>query len=189
MRTRALLPYGTATAMLLLSSTHDFGQGNKPVPSSGAPVVTMCTRDQLSLGTDDENGNFDGMSHSGTLLVVRNLGENACRMPAVPVITLLGKSGKLHVTFSMTGSTHPGPVIVAAGAELTSSLRWVSNDVYDPGFCVDATSIHIQVGGQDLGTAMSHQLCGQKGKAIEAEMTAFKPDPVYRPGKPSGPSS
>ena len=144
----------------------------------------MCTPAQLSLGTDDEHGNFDGMSHSGTLLVLRNVGPSACRMAAVPAVTLYNKTTLLNVKFSPTTSGAHDFVIVAGGAELTSGLRWVSNDVYGNGVCVNATSLHVQVAGQDLSAAISHQVCGQKGKAIAAEMYPLAPDPVYRPQQP-----
>ncbi len=187
MRLRAFLLCLPTAALLCCASSRDGIQAQKASTSAALP---MCTPDQLSLGTDDENGNFDGMSHSGTLLVVRNLGEAACRLPAVPQITLYGASGLLNVTFAMPAAMrqgmHPGPVvlpvIVAAGAEVTANLRWVSNDVYDPGVCVTATSLHLKVAGKDIATATSHQLCGQKGKTIEAEMNLLRPDPVYRPG-------
>ena len=191
-----------------LVALRGFGQGK---PST----VALCTPDQLSLGTDDEHGNFDGMSHSGTLLVLRNLGSDACRMPYTPQIALYGKSGVLKVKFTLTavaGTFKAQSVIVAAGAELTSSLRWVSGDVYDPGMCVNATSLHVMVPSEDvsakmkrleragapyhvvvegkaLSTVIDKTLCGEKGKTIEAEMTRLATDPVYRPGKPGAPGS
>ncbi len=160
-----------------------FGSQNT-APSAAVP---LCTPDQLSLATDDENGSFDGMSHSGTLLVLRNLGSGACRVPSIPQITLSDAKGPLNVKFSVTGSRfmHPGPamlpVVVAAGAELTSSLRWVSGDAYGNGVCVNATALHIQVAGRDVSTPWNKQLCGDKIKGIQAEMTALRPDPVYKP--------
>lgn len=150
----------------------------------------MCTPDQLSLGTDDENGNFDGMSHSGTLLVLRNLGSNACRMTRTPLLTLYDKTARLNVNFTPTAK--PGAqtsVIVAAGAELTSGLRWVSNNVYDNGVCVTATALHVNLAGKELSTSTSHQLCGEKGKTIHADMSLLAADPVYKPGKESEPGS
>ena len=172
-------------AAVCLVSLRGYGQ-TKPV---SAPAVPMCTPDQLSLATDDENGNFDGMSHSGTLLVLRNLGSAACRMPAVPPVTLYSKTARLNVKFSPATPGAHGSVIVAAGAELTSGLRWVSNDVYDNGVCFTATSLHVNVAGKDLSTEISHQVCGEKGKTIGAEMYPLAPDPVYRPGKPAAPGS
>ncbi len=154
-------------------------------------VVPACTRDQFSLGMDDENGNFDGMSHSGTLLVLRNLGSNACRISTTPQIALYGKSGLLNVKFTLVraGASKAASVIVAAGAELTSNLRWASGDVFDPGYCVQATSMRVTIAGKELGTELDNQLCGFKAKAIEAEMSPLATDPVYRPGKPDEPGS
>jgi hypothetical protein len=161
-----------------------------PLSTQSSASVPMCTPEQLSLGTDDENGNFDGMSHSGTLLVLRNPGPNACRMTTAPVITLYDKTTRLNVKFTPTTTAGTkSSVIVAAGAELTSSLRWVSNNVYSPGACFTATSLHVAVASRDLSTAISHQLCGEKGKTIQADMSLLATDPVYKPGKASQPGS
>lgn len=44
----------------------------------------MCKASDLALGTDSEHGNFNGMSYSGTLLVLRNLSSAACHVAVRP---------------------------------------------------------------------------------------------------------
>jgi hypothetical protein len=46
-------------------------------------MAPACRASQLSITFDGENGNFSGMSHAGTLLVVRNIGASACCMPGL----------------------------------------------------------------------------------------------------------
>lgn len=135
----------------------------------GGPVVKpfpMCSADQLSLATDDENSSFNGMSHGGTLLVLRNLGTGACRLEAFPEITMEDAKGPLKIAFTVRGAKfmHPGPVmvpaVVAPGAEATSTLRWVSGPVFDPGVCLHVTSITVRVGSSKQKSSLGAMLCG-----------------------------
>ncbi len=144
----------------------------------------------LSLSTDDENGSFNGMSHSGTLVVLRNLSSRACRISAIPQIEFFDKSGPLKAKGQMPGFTRPGlghgpvvlPVIVAAGAELTSSLRWVSGPVYDQNTCITPTTLSVTVGDSRQTTPLGAHLCGDAAHGgITFEQNRFAPDPVYVP--------
>lgn len=156
---------------------------------AAAAQVPMCAMDQLSLALDAENGNFDGMSHSGTLVVLRNLGGSACRVEAVPVITLRSGATGEAVRGVMAGarSMHPGPVlrpvlrpvVVAAGAEVTASLRWVSGEVFDDSVCVVPKTLAVTIGGATQEVEFGNKLCGQRGKGIEFEMTRWAVDPVW----------
>jgi len=153
-------------------------------------AVPACTANQLSLTLDSENGNFDGMSHSGTLLVLRNIGSDACSVPAFPTLTFRDAA---HATLSITRSTpgfRPGmghgpvmlPAIVAPGAELTASLRWVSGDVYDHGTCLSPATLSVTIAGQELTTALTGNICGESPSKVTYTTTRLNPDPVYKPG-------
>jgi Protein of unknown function (DUF4232) len=158
-------------------------------PAAYAAAVPACTANQLSLTLDAENGNFDGMSHSGTLLVLRNIGPDACSVPAFPTLTFRDAA---HATLAITGRTPgflPGmghgpvmlPAIVASGAELTSSLRWVSGDVYDHGTCLSPATLSVTIGGTELSTTLIGNICGESPTKITYTSTRLNPDPVYKP--------
>ena len=147
----------------------------------------MCTASDLSLGTDDENGSFNGMSHSGTLLVLRNLSPTACRVPQRPELTFLDKGSKpLPMTLEIAGAKfmHPGPVlvpvVVAPDAEVTSKLRWVSGEVYDNSVCADPVALVMTLQGETQQTPLAAHLCGNKEKGVTYSATPFAVDPVFK---------
>lgn len=144
--------------------------------------LPACQANQLSLGFDGENGAFDGMSQSGTLLVVRNIGGVACRMPGLPKLTLKDAQGHaLPLSRKAPRGMHPGPVIVPAGiapgAELTARLHWVSGPVYDHNRCYDVRYAAITLGKQSLQAPLSAHLCGEAGTSVTFDQAALHPDP------------
>ena len=162
-------------------------QGAATLPGANVP---MCAADDLSLDTDDENGNFDATSHSGVLVVLRNVSSRACRVHAIPQIQFSDKTGPLKAKGEMAGFTRPGlghgpvvlPVIVAAGAELTSSLRWVSGEVFDQNTCISPTTLSVTIQGGKQSTPLQAHLCGDTDHGgITFEQTRFALDPVYTP--------
>jgi hypothetical protein len=159
-------------------------QSKAPAPTSVKP----CVGSQLSLALDDEDGNFDGMSHSGTLFVLRNLGPGVCSLPARPMIGFEdAQQHPVPVVLEATTGMHPGPVLlpvaVPAGAELTSELRWVSGDVYDGGSCVAPAVLKLTLVTSVLRVNFSgRQMCGPAGKPVGYSMTPLRRDPVYALG-------
>lgn len=158
--------------------------------SSVTVQVRMCAATDLSLATDAENGNFNGMSHSGTLVVLRNLSPTACRVPATPQLTFADKSGPLQAKAQMPGFLRPGmghgpvvlPVIVPAGAEVTSTLRWVSGEVYDKNTCFTSTQLSVTIVGKLQTVPFSAHLCGDAASGgVTYQQTRFATDPVYTP--------
>ena len=94
-------------------------QGKQATTGAGARLAAPpCKASDLSLGTDDENGSFNGMSHLGTLLVLRNLSTTACSVPARPEISFLdaskSKASPLPIKLEIPGAKfmHPGPVML-----------------------------------------------------------------------------
>ncbi len=155
---------------------------------AAARALPMCPANQVSLGTDDENGNFNGMSHSGTLLVLRNLGSTPCRVDATPQVTFADAMHDLAAKGEMQGARfmHPGPVmlpvVIAPGAEVTSNLRWVSGEVYDKNVCIAPSKLTLKIGTGSQTAAFGGHLCGDGAKGgVTYEMTRFAPDPVYNP--------
>jgi hypothetical protein len=152
-----------------------------------AASVPACTASQLSLALDGENGSFTGMSHDGMLLVLRNLGENACSVPAFPSLIFRDAAGaQLAITREIPGARgmHPGPVvlpaIIAPEAEVTAMLRWVAGDVYDHGVCLKPATLSVNIGGEELTAGISAQLCGRSARTVTYTSTRLHPDPVYK---------
>lgn len=147
-----------------------------------------CSASQLSIAVDSENGNFDGMSHSGTLLVLRNIGPVRCTVAGFPALTFLDAANHpLPLSREVSRGMHPGPVIVPVtvvpGAELTATLRWISSDVVRPGSCYTASSLSVKIDQEKqeklstkLGDANGVQICGRLG-GVTYTMTKFAPDP------------
>src|SRR5579871_2646166 len=93
-----------------------------------------CRAARLRLSLDGRDGDFNGMSHSGTALVIRNRGAD-CTLPALPTIEWRDKRGRLLAAARKVPiGMHPGPVMLpvrlAAGHLATADLRWVSGPVF-----------------------------------------------------------
>lgn len=151
---------------------------------AAAPAaLPACTAAQMSVATDAENGAFDGMSHSGTLLVLRNQGPAACRMPGLPTVTFKGADGKpLTIVRQVPRGMHPGPVVVpvgvAAGAELTAPLRWVSGAVYDHSRCLTARFVAVSIGTGSQQIPFTGTVCGEGAAPVTFEQPVLRTDPT-----------
>ena len=160
-----------------------------------AATVGECSRQQIALHSDGENGNFDGMNHGGTLLVFRNISTSACRLGPFMHISLDGADGKrLGVsvepkpTFAVPViDGHPlpmghGPVVlpvtIPAGATATSELHWVSGLVYDRSVCVSAAGVSVDIGGVAAQTSIAAHICGPDATHISASATRLMLDPA-----------
>lgn len=150
--------------------------------TAAAAHAAPCTADQLSLAVDNENGNFNGMSHSGTLLVLRNLGPAACTVAGFPKVLFTdAANATLPITRSAPRGMHPGPVVrpvtILPEAELTSRLRWVSGEVYPHSQCFTPAALVVVIGDQKLTTPLDARICGPSGK-VTYDMTRLVPDPT-----------
>ena len=162
------------------------------------PAVTPCATNQISTATDAEGGNFDGMSHGGALLVLRNTSPTACALAPFPKLVANDEHGRaLDVGFDVTtgfeGPVVNGkrlpighgpvvlPIVVAGGAEATSTMRWVSSPVFDRSVCVDVASLAVEVGGNPIRTAVSAHVCGSDAGHIRITASRLALDPVYTP--------
>lgn len=148
-----------------------------------AAPVTACTMNQISLSLDGENGNFTGMSQGGTLLVLRNIGPNACSIAGFPQITLRDAAKvSLPIAREIPRGMHPGPVIIpaiiAAGAEVTATMHWVAGDVFDHSTCITPATLTLTLGSEEQTVPFGSQICGPTPR-ITYSMTRLNPDPVY----------
>jgi Protein of unknown function (DUF4232) len=151
--------------------------------SLAAALPASCSASQLSLGLDQEGGYFDGMSHSGTLLVLRNLGPQDCSVSARPNLAFEDtQHHPLHLSLQPAADMHPGsPVVIPVGAEVTGQMRWVSGDVYDGHNCVSPAYVTIPIGTGSPSVQFNGTLCGPAGPPPTYTMTPLQRDPVYTP--------
>jgi hypothetical protein len=81
---------------------------------------------------------------------------------------------------------HPGPVVIpvglAAGAEATAVLHWVSSDTFDGHHCLSPVNVVVSAGGEPSTLAWSGQLCGPAGAVITYDQPVLRTDPVLSPG-------
>jgi len=155
---------------------------------SPQPPPGTCPAAQLSFSLDSEGGNFNGMSHSGTLLVLRNFGHNPCSVPGRPMVGFEDAAHhRLPISLEVPPGMHPGPVIppvvIPPGAEVTSELRWVSGDAYEANNGVSPAFITLTVGENILRLEFSGKLFGPVGKNPTYSLTPFRRDPVYTPAE------
>lgn len=151
------------------------------------PAVPPCTPAMVTLAVDASDGDFNGMSHSGTWLVVANRGSQACTLIGLPMVAMKdAKGAMLPVARKAPVGMHPGPVVVPVrlepGATARMSLRWVSGEVYDNSQCVDAAKVEVTFGKLVLGTALQGHLCGEHAATIP-----FEQSPLSHTGAPVPP--
>lgn len=140
------------------------------------PGPPACQSSQLALSLDAGDGRFDGMSHSGTMLLLRNTATVACTLPAQPQLILTDAHKQtLNIVAQQTPAASTSTITLAANGSATSDMRWVSGDVYDGGHCDTPARMLLTLGAQTVATAFAGRLCGAKGQPSSYVLTAFKP--------------
>jgi membrane-bound inhibitor of C-type lysozyme len=141
--------------------------------------LAACTPAQLAFQLDSGDGRFNGMSHSGTALMVRNIDTLACSVPAQPLPGFANSSRQaLNITARPTPGVQPAStstITLAPGATISSDLRWVSGDVYDGGGCVSPAFITLAIGKHTLTTDFTGHVCGPDGQPPEVTVKPFQP--------------
>ncbi|RQN35025.1 DUF4232 domain-containing protein [Paraburkholderia tropica] len=169
-------------ALLLASGVADAADAAQTVQttqSTGNRAAVLCRADQLALRLDDGGGDFNGMSHSGTYIVLRNRGNVACVLPGrVPVSFLDAHRRVLRASVQPMPGMHPGPVVrpvtVAAKGEVRRSLRWVSGEVFDNTQCIDPAYVRLRVGQGALTARFRGHLCGTADDGPRYQVVPFK---------------
>lgn len=141
---------------------------------SSAPVLASpvpgCRPAQLRLSLDGRDGGSAGMSHSGTMLRLRNIGRE-CSLPGLPTVTFLDVRGRvLPAVRRAPVGMHPGPVVVPVrlpgGHHADIALRWVSGPVFARDRGLAASSVAVRIGGSTLRTPLKAMLHGAAGEAV-----------------------
>lgn len=144
-------------------------------PVAGA-ALPACRPAQLRLSTDDRGGDFNGMSHSGIELSLRNLGR-ACRLPALPRVTMLDRRGRALAARRdpPVVGMHPGPAMLpvrlGAGRRATIDLRWVSGAVFDGNRSVNAAMVAVRIGAGLVRAPLGARLYGPARGGVTFEQT------------------
>ena len=148
--------------------------------TSASADVAPCQPGQLELSLDDGGGDFNGMSHGGTYVVLRNQGTTACRVPARPDVTFLDAHNEaLRASLQPIPGMHPGPVLlpveIPAQARVRASLRWVTGEVFDDTQCIDPAFLRIGIGQGTLTTRFRGHLCGSRAEGPLYQLVPFQP--------------
>lgn len=141
-----------------------------------AAATPACTPTQLSITTGGNPGDFGGMSHSGTLLVVRNRSRRACSVPGLPPISFRDSAGHVvPIVRNAPVGMHPGPVVrpvrLAPGAVASTPLRWVSGAVYDRSRCYTTASVALA----GRRAPLAAHICGEAGRRVGIEQPPLRP--------------
>ena len=148
--------------------------------SACAHAAPACRAGNMSLKLDDRNGEFDGMSQSGTMLVVRNTGHATCKLDVLPEV-MFADAGHHHLSAErrIPRGMHPGPVLLPvqlrAGKEAVSRLHWVASDVFDGGRCVRPASLSLRLEEKSLQVPFGRMMCAPAGSDAFFDQQPFQP--------------
>lgn len=165
-----------AVLVLLPLCTIAACSSHAPVANPTSTTATNpCRASQLGFSLDGGDRQFNGMSHSGTMLTVRNKGTTACTLPAQPQ-PVLSDADKRPLEIIAQAPTAPAPstIRLAPGAVVESEMRWVSGNVYEDGHCESPALIDLAIGGEKVSTAFTGHLCGAGGKPTTYTLTPFR---------------
>lgn len=142
------------------------------------PPLPPCRVERLRIALDGRAGDFNGMSHSGTQLSIRNLGPE-CLLMALPAVQLRDARGRvLPALRQAPRGMHPGPVVLpvrlAAGHRATTELRWVSGPVFPRNRAVRAARITVEIGSGTLTAPLTATLYGPAGHAVPFEQAPLR---------------
>lgn len=143
-------------------------------------VTPACTARKVVLSIDSRDGDFNGMSHSGTYLVIRNTGRRACGLPGLPFVTFHGARGVLLPASRQSPvGMHPGPVIVPvtipAHGRVATALRWVSGPVYDRNRRLVTRTVDVTIGGRTVRTPFRAAMFAPVGEPARFDQPPLVP--------------
>ncbi|WP_436975677.1 DUF4232 domain-containing protein [Paraburkholderia tropica] len=176
---RAMMAGGFAL-LFACGAAYAGGAGAANSSTQASANLPACRADQLALQLDDGGGDFNGMSHSGTYIVLRNRSNTACLLPArVPLSFLDKRQRVLRASMQSMPGMHPGPalrpVTLAAKGAARGSVRWVSGEVFDNTHCIDPAYLRLRVGQGALTARFRGHLCGSADDGPRYQFTPFGP--------------
>lgn len=148
--------------------------------STCAHAAPACRVGDMSLKLDDGNGEFNGMSQSGTMLVMRNTGKVTCTLGVLPEVVFDDADHHLlSAERRVPRGMHPGPVLMPVqlrvGKEATSRLHWVASDVFDGGHCIRPARLSVSLEGRSLHVPFGRMMCAPAGSDAYFDQQPFQP--------------
>ena len=170
-----------AISIVLLLTARCLAAQAKVSSTLGPPA---CVAGELTLSFDGEGGNYNGMMHSGSLLVLRNIGDHVCTVPLKPQLRFADAGGRpVALHFTVPRFMHPGPVMVPVavppGAEATGDMRWVSGDAYNANNCVAIARASLVLADGTVTGNLDAHVCAAAGSAPEYEQQPLHRDAAY----------
>jgi hypothetical protein len=146
------------------------------------PTPPPCTAEMLELTLDGRDGDFNGMSHAGTWLVVRNTGRTACVMPGLPTVVFRDAQGhELPARRNVPPGMRPGPFVkpvrLEPGASARTSLRWVSGNVFDHSVTIEPATVELRFSTHAIRAPFKGRLAGEQGKPVGFDQPPMEPSP------------
>lgn len=124
-----------------------------------ATTVPDCKARQMALSLDDGQGAFNGMMHSGAWVIVRNTGARACSVAHMKPLAF--EDARHHRVAVAWQQAVPAPAMVLpAGGQMKTALRWVSGDVFDPGACKTPATLVLPLRHGRVRHGFARTLCG-----------------------------
>lgn len=134
-------------------------------------ATPACGAANLHLSVDGRDGDFNGMSHGGTALSIRNRGPD-CTLPAAPQLRFYDAAGRrLPVRFNQAASSRRAPVSIAGGHRAEIEIRWVAGPVYPHSRKLQAAGISLRIGAALLRAPLDAVVYGAVGQSIVIQQT------------------
>lgn len=161
--------HGAAMAMMVFLAC-----ANAASAAPAHAAVPACAATQLRLSADGRDGDFNGMSHGGSRLSIRNLGRD-CMLPARSQVLFYGADGKrIAVHTAWARGKPPERVRIAAGHRAAMEVRWVSSRVYSHSRGLRAAWVGVRAGTALLRTPLDATLYGASGRPVEVRQTPLR---------------
>ncbi|KQM23928.1 MULTISPECIES: DUF4232 domain-containing protein [unclassified Sphingomonas] len=146
--------------------------------TASSPLPPPCQAGQLRLSLDAGDGDFNGMSHAGTGLSVRNMGQD-CLLATLPRIQMRDARNRiLPVVRQAPRGMHPGPAMVplrlAAGHRAVAEIRWVAGPVFPRSRSVHVARITLTIGAGAISSPLTAEVFGAVGQPATFEQTPLR---------------
>lgn len=146
--------------------------------TASSPLPPACRAGQLRLSLDARDGDFDGMSHSGIELSVRNMGQD-CTLVALPQVHLRNARNRIvPVVRQAPLGMHPGPMMVplrlAAGHRAAAEIRWIAGPVFPRSRSVHVARITLNICTGTISAPLTAELLGAVGQTTTFELTPLR---------------
>ena len=144
-----------------------------------ATNANPCTAREVTLKPGGDNSTFNGMSHSGTYLILTNRSRNACSVPGVPELTFLDANGPVKTEEDLPGAQfmHPGPqvlpIVLQPKQSITTGARWVSGSVFQDNLCYKLTGVTLALREGAAHMPLSGQMCGDRSKGVHYDLQRY----------------